>query len=49
MRAMRVHEFGDPEVLVPDEVEAPRPGPTEVLVRVFGAFLLGSAWRLWRG
>ena len=23
--------------------------PTEVLVRVFGAFLIVSAWRLWRG
>jgi uncharacterized membrane protein YfcA len=23
--------------------------PTEVLVRVFGAFLIVSAWKLWRG
>lgn len=34
MRALRVHEFGGPEVLTLDEVETPTPGPGEALVRV---------------
>jgi NADPH:quinone reductase len=34
MRAIRVHEFGGPEVLRAEEVPTPRPGPNEVLVRM---------------
>lgn len=34
MKAIRVHEFGGPEVLRHDEVPIPEPGPGEVLVRV---------------
>ena len=34
MKAIRVHEFGGPEVLRLDEVPTPRPGPGEVLVRI---------------
>lgn len=34
MRAIRVHEFGGPEVLRDDVVPVPEPGPGEVLVRV---------------
>jgi NADPH2:quinone reductase len=34
MKAIRVHEFGDPEVLCLEEVPTPRPGPGEVLVRM---------------
>lgn len=37
MKAMRFHEYGDPQVLRYDEVEKPAPGPGEVLVRVAGA------------
>ncbi len=37
MRAIRVHEFGGPEVLTLDDVPNPQPGPDEVLVRVRGA------------
>ena len=32
-KAVRVHEYGGPEVMKLDEVEQPRPGPGEVLVR----------------
>jgi NADPH:quinone reductase len=34
MKAIRVHSFGDPSVLQLDEVETPRPGRGEVLVRI---------------
>ena len=34
MKAIRVQEFGDPEVLRLDEVPTPRPGPGQVLVRM---------------
>src|SRR6059036_1154568 len=34
MKAIRVHEFGGPEVLRLEEVPAPRPGAGQVLVRM---------------
>jgi NADPH2:quinone reductase len=34
VKAIRVHQFGEPEVLRFEEVPAPQPGPGEVLVRV---------------
>jgi len=34
MQAARIHAHGGPEVLTLDEVEAPEPGPGQVLVRV---------------
>lgn len=34
MKAIRVHSFGDPSVLELEEVETPRPGRGEVLVRI---------------
>src|SRR5437867_4443981 len=34
MKAIRVHEFGGPEVLCLEEVPAPRPGAGQVLVRM---------------
>ena len=37
MKAIRVHEFGAPEVLKLEEVPAPKPGAGEVLVRVHAA------------
>ncbi|NYE45343.1 NADPH2:quinone reductase [Spinactinospora alkalitolerans] len=38
MRALRVHELGEPkDVLRLDEIDAPRPGPGQVLVRVLAA------------
>ncbi|MFN8483579.1 MAG: NADPH:quinone oxidoreductase family protein [Anaerolineae bacterium] len=37
MRAIRIHEFGGPEVLTLEDIPTPQPGPDEVLVRVRGA------------
>src|SRR6476660_9918626 len=34
MKAIRVHEFGGPEVLRLEELQTPQPGPGEVLVRM---------------
>lgn len=34
MKAIRFHQYGEPEVLVLDEVEVPAPGPGQVRVRV---------------
>jgi NADPH2:quinone reductase len=34
MKAVRCHEWGDPDVLGVEDVEARRPGPGEVLIRV---------------
>src|SRR5258708_32190744 len=37
MKAIRVHEFGGPEVLKLEEVDDPQPGPGQVVVRVKAA------------
>ena len=34
MKAMGLHKHGGPEVLVAEEIERPKPGPSEVLVKV---------------
>ncbi|WP_376788686.1 quinone oxidoreductase [Thermoflexus sp.] len=34
MRAVRIHQFGGPEVLQVDEIPTPAPGPGQVLVRL---------------
>ena len=34
MKAVRIHRYGGPEVLVYEEVDTPQPGPGQVLVRV---------------
>ncbi|MGW9432766.1 NADP-dependent oxidoreductase [Streptomyces decoyicus] len=44
MRAIRLHEFGAPEVLRYEEAPVPQPGPGEVLVRVHAAGINPPDW-----
>lgn len=37
MKAIRIHEFGEPEVMKLEEVDAPKPGTGQVLVKVHAA------------
>ncbi len=37
MKAIRVYEFGNPEVMKIEEVDDPKPGPGEVVVKVYAA------------
>jgi NADPH:quinone reductase-like Zn-dependent oxidoreductase len=49
MTAIRLHEFGGPEVLRPEEVPVPVPGPGEVLVRVHAVGLNPPDWYVREG
>jgi NADPH:quinone reductase-like Zn-dependent oxidoreductase len=44
-RAWRIHSFGGPEVLQLDQVDAPKPGTGEVLVKVAAAGVNGIDWK----
>lgn len=37
MKAVRIHEYGGPEVLIYEDVPTPQPGPAQVLVRIEAA------------
>ncbi len=37
MKAVRIHEYGGPEVLVYEDVPTPKPGPSQILVKVAAA------------
>lgn len=45
MKAIRVHHFGGPEVLVYEDLPQPDPGPNEVLIRVEAAGV--GPWDAW--
>ncbi|PRX43616.1 NADPH:quinone reductase-like Zn-dependent oxidoreductase [Prauserella shujinwangii] len=49
MRAIVQHEYGSPDVLRFAEVDRPRPGDGEVLVRVRAASVNARDWHLMRG
>jgi len=49
MKAIRLHEFGGPEVLRHDEVPVPEPKPGEVLVRVHAVGLNPPDWYVREG
>ncbi|MEU6823708.1 NADP-dependent oxidoreductase [Streptomyces atriruber] len=49
MKAVRLHEFGGPEVLRHEDVPIPAPGPGEVLVRVHAVGLNPPDWYVREG
>jgi NADPH:quinone reductase-like Zn-dependent oxidoreductase len=49
MKAIRLHEFGGPEVLRYDEVPIPEPKPGEVLVRVHAVGVNPPDWYVREG
>jgi NADPH:quinone reductase-like Zn-dependent oxidoreductase len=49
MHAIRMHEFGGPNVLIDEVIPRPTPGPDEVLVRVRAAAVNPYDWKLRKG
>lgn len=49
MKAIRIHEFGGPEVLGYEDVPVPEPGPDEIRVRVIAAGVNPADWKMRRG
>lgn len=49
MKAIRIHEFGGPEVLKYEDVPEPKPGPNEIQVRVIAAGVNPVDWKMRRG
>jgi len=49
MKAIRIHEFGGPEVLSIDDVEIPKPGKDEVLVKIHATSVNPVDWKIRAG
>ena len=49
MQAIRIHDFGGPEVLVLDQVPVPQPGAGQVLLRVAAAGVNPVDWKIRAG
>jgi NADPH:quinone reductase-like Zn-dependent oxidoreductase len=49
MKAVRMHAFGGPEVLVYEDVPRPEPGDSEILVRVYAAGVNPIDWKIREG
>lgn len=49
MRALRFHEYGDPEVLVVDEIDEPHAGPGQIRIKVVAASVNPLDTKLRRG
>lgn len=49
MKAIRIHEFGGPEVLKYEDVPEPRPGPGEIRIRVIAAGVNPMDWKVRQG
>jgi len=49
MKAIRIHEFGGPEVLKYEEVPEPQPGPGEIRIRIIAAGVNPIDWKIRRG
>jgi NADPH:quinone reductase-like Zn-dependent oxidoreductase len=49
MKAIRIHEFGGPDVLKYEDIPEPQPGPKEIQVRVIAAGVNPVDWKIRRG
>ncbi len=49
MKAIRIHEFGGPEVLRYEDIPESQPGPGEVRIRVFAAGVNPIDWKIRKG
>ena len=49
MKAVRIHEFGGPEVLNIEEIERPIPAPDEILVKVYASGVNPVDWGIREG
>ncbi|GAA4214706.1 NADP-dependent oxidoreductase [Pedobacter jeongneungensis] len=49
MKAVRIHEFGGPEVLSIDEIPVPQPTPDEVLIKVHATSVNPVDWKIREG
>ncbi len=49
MKAVRVHEYGGPEVLKYEDAPKPQPGPGEVLIRVHATSVNPVDWKVRQG
>lgn len=49
MRAVRIHEFGGPEVLKYEDIPEPQPGPGEIRIRVVAAGVNPMDWKMRKG
>ena len=46
MRAVRIHDYGTPEVLCYEDAPTTEPGPREILVRVHAAGVNPADWQI---
>src|SRR5580658_1911961 len=49
MKAIRIHQYGGPEVLAQVEMQRPAPGPNEVLIKVKAASVNPFDWKVRAG
>ena len=49
MKAVRIHEFGGPEVLRYEDVPVPQPGPGEIRIKVMAAGVNPVDWKIRNG
>jgi NADPH:quinone reductase-like Zn-dependent oxidoreductase len=49
MKAVRIHQYGGPEVLSLDDIQRPTAGPNELLIKVHAASVNPADWKIRQG